>query len=130
MALCNAALAFTYELRAATSVERACASRLSYWMTKKLVEAPTSNLAYSAESDSSCNGLHKHRSWERYEYCLRRGFDRSCVTSQFAEKPLEFCSCSADQVGVGCERHVGWHVRKHPRIELLPQEHGVDGLQP
>jgi hypothetical protein len=30
IARCNAALAFTYELRAATSVERACASRLSY----------------------------------------------------------------------------------------------------
>ena len=50
-----AARAFTYELLAATSVDRAWASKLSYWMTKKLVEAPTSNLACSAASDSSCN---------------------------------------------------------------------------
>ena len=35
VARCSAARAFTYELLAATSVEFACASRLSYWITKK-----------------------------------------------------------------------------------------------
>jgi hypothetical protein len=58
------------------------------------------------------------------------GFQMSTeVTGEFAEKPLEFCSRAAYDVGVGCDRDVRRHVHKHPRIELLPQDYDVDRLQ-
>src|ERR1039458_6284997 len=63
VARCSAALAFTYELCPATSVDFACASRLAYWMTKKLVEEPTSNFDCSASSDSFCRRVASVAAW-------------------------------------------------------------------
>ena len=65
VARCNAAFAFTYELWAATSVELGLRQQALVLNHEETVEAPTSNLACSASSDSCCKrrASRRPRSW-------------------------------------------------------------------